>query len=90
MARATARSGSSDSAAAIVTISAPTKAKITITTPDRTVTAPGGDEAAVGGEVATGRASRRRRSPSRQPAAIAMKAMIAATLIDANQNSNSP
>src|SRR5918912_660096 len=36
-ARATARSGSLDSPAAIVTISAPTNANITITTPDKTV-----------------------------------------------------
>ena len=29
-------------------------------------------------------------TPSRKPAEMTMKAMIAATLIDANQNSNSP
>ena len=34
--------GSSDSAAAIVAISAPTKAKITITMPDRIATPPSG------------------------------------------------
>jgi len=42
VARVTFCSGSSDSAAAIVTISAPTKAKITITTPERIVTMPAG------------------------------------------------
>jgi hypothetical protein len=42
LARATARSGWSASAAAIVTISAPTKAKMTTTTPESTVTPPFG------------------------------------------------
>ena len=89
VARATARSGSSDSAAAIVTISAPTKAKITTTTPDSTVTPPSGKK-----PPCAVRFDRPGESPppmpSSQPSPIAMKTMIAATLIEANQNSNSP
>ena len=89
MARATARSGSSDSAAAMVTISAPTKAKITITTPERIVTPPSGAKPPWAVRLLRPGESPAP-TPSRKPAAIAMKAMIAATLIDANQNSNSP
>ena len=48
----TARSGLSDSAAAIVAISAPTIEKITVTTPAVTAEAAVGEEAAVRGEVA--------------------------------------
>ena len=77
--------GSSDSAAAIVAISAPTKAKITITIPDRIATPPLGVKPPSAVSWPT--------PPPRDHvdrAAITMKATIAATLIDANQNSNSP
>ena len=73
----------------MVTISAPTKAKITITTPGEDRHAALWREAPVGGEVR--QAGRGAAADAEQEAgAIAMKAMIAATLIDANQNSNSP
>jgi hypothetical protein len=82
-------SGSADSAAAIVTISAPTNAKITITTPDRIVTMPSGAKPSW-----LVRLERPGESPppipSRKPMAMTMKATIATTLMPANQNSNSP
>ena len=72
-----------------MTISAPTKAKITITMPDRTVTGPAGKKPSWAVRFESPGESPPP-IPSSQPAAIAMNAMIAATLIEANQNSNSP
>ena len=87
--RATARAGSLDSAAATVVISAPVSEKNTVTAPGQHRDQPLGHEAAVAvrlpkvdpvGEV----------QPKAKAAASAMKTMIAATLMEANQNSNSP
>ena len=82
-------SGSPDSAAAIVTISAPTNAKITITTPARICTIPEGAKPSL-----LVRFERPGESPppipNRKPSAIRMNATIATTLMPANQNSNSP
>ncbi len=87
--RTTAFSGSFDSAAATVVISAPTSEKNTVVTVATTGTQPLGAKppwsvrfanVAPSGEV----------SPNAKAAATRMKAMIAATLIDENQNSNSP
>ena len=84
----TDRSGSSDSAAAIVAISAPTNAKITITTPVSTLPMPSG--AKPPSPVRCEKPTSLPVSPSANASASTMNAMIAATLIDANQNSNSP
>ena len=83
----TLRPGSSDSAAAIVAISAPTKAKMTITTPDRTAIPPSGAKPSGSVRFVTPPSPN---SPSTNAPVSRMKAMIAATLIEANQNSNSP
>ena len=88
-ARATARSGSSDSAAAMVAISAPTIEKITVTTAAPSANAPLGRKppCAVRLEKSIsllGHRPKTKRVPS------ARKARIAATLMPANQNSNSP
>jgi hypothetical protein len=73
----------------MVTISAPTKAKITTTMPLSSERAPSG--AKPPSAVKFDRPGESPPpSPRSQPTPIAMKAMIAATLIEANQNSNSP
>jgi len=72
-----------------VTISAPTKAKITTTIPLSRLAAPSGAKPPPVVRFASPGESPEP-SPNSQPAPIRMKAMIAATLIDANQNSNSP
>lgn len=87
--RATARDGESDSAAAIVAISPPMIANITETTALSTATPPSGrkppwevrllSDAPVSGMAPNSAASMSR-----------TKTMIAATLIEVNQNSNSP
>ena len=84
------RADSLDSAAAIVAISAPQSEKITVVMPAEHGDRPERREAAVRDEVAE--AGRRRRPESRAPQepAMTMKTMMAATLIEANQNSNSP
>src|SRR5690349_21482052 len=83
------RFDSADSAAATVTISAPTIEKITVVVPLRIAIQPNGakpwwavrlDKPGLTGFF----------TPSSQPAAITMNTTIAATLMDANQNSNSP
>ena len=87
--RATTLLGSADSAAAMVAISAPTRAKITLVTPPRTGHSPLGmkppwatrlEKVGPVGEV----------TPNTKSPAIRMKTMIAATFMDENQNSNSP
>jgi hypothetical protein len=89
VALATARSGSADSAAAMVTISAPTKAKMTTTMPERTVMPPCGKNPPCAVRLLSPGESPLP-SPSSQPTPIRMKRRIAATLMEANQNSNSP
>ena len=88
-ARATAFSGSDDSAAAIVAISGPTIEKITVTMPTVIAPAPIGMNPPwlVRLEKSADLFGHR---PRTKQAPIAMKARIAATLIPANQNSNSP
>src|SRR5262245_9735171 len=80
---------SEDSAAATVTISAPTMEKITVVTPVRMAAQPNGTKPppvvrlpSPGDEGLP--------TPSNHEAATTMNTTIAATLIDANQNSNSP
>src|ERR1700730_6922316 len=86
---ATARAGSCDSAAAMVVISAPVSEKYTVTAPASTATQPFGMKppyalrlrnVAPVGEV----------KPQAYAAASAMNTTIAATFMEANQNSNSP
>ena len=86
---ATALSGSEDSAAAIVAISAPTIEKITVTTPTVIAATPNGKNPPWLHRLEKssdlfGHKPRTKSEPS------AMNTMIAATLIPANQNSNSP
>ena len=80
---------SADSAAATVTISAPTIEKITVVTPPRIAAQPNGakpwcavrfEKPGLDGLP----------TPSSHEAATTMNTTMAATLIDANQNSNSP
>ena len=81
------RAGSGLSAAAMVAISAPTSAKITVTTPLSTAVIPKGAKPRSATRFCawpTGSCPNRKIAPNR------MKAMMAATLIEANQNSNSP
>src|SRR5689334_24156769 len=80
---------SADSAAATVTISAPTIEKMTVVTPVRIAVQPNGAKpwCAVRFEMP---GLDGLPTPSSQPAATTMNTTIAATLIDANQNSNSP
>ena len=86
---AIARSGSADSAAAIVAISGPTMEKITVTTATVTAPTPSGkkppcDHRLEKSMLLWGHTPVTYSEPS------AMKTMIAATLIPANQYSNSP
>src|ERR1700756_2625887 len=87
--RATARAGCSDSAAAMVVISAPVSEKYTVSAPAGTASHPRGarppqalrlEKVGPSGE----------RKPQAYAVASAMNTRIAATLIEANQNSNSP
>ena len=85
----TARSGSSDSAAAIVAISAPTIEKMTVTMPTVIAPKPSGMNPPWAHRLEKsidlfGHKPRTKSEPS------AMNTMIAATLMPANQNSNSP
>ncbi len=86
---ATALSGSADSAAAIVAISAPTIEKITVTMPTVIAPKPIGmnPPCSVRFEKSIDLPGQ---SPNTKHAPIAMNAKIAATLMPANQNSNSP
>ena len=80
---------SADSAAATVTISAPTMEKMTVVTPPRMAAQPKGANPWCAERLASpGLASLP--APSNQPAAMTMNTTMAATLMDANQNSNSP
>ena len=86
---ATALSGSDDSAAAIVAISAPTIEKITVTTPTVIAMTPNGKNPPWLHKLEKsidlfGHKPRTNSEPS------ARNTMIAATLMPANQNSNSP
>src|SRR5512138_444148 len=80
---------SADSAAATVTISAPTIEKMTVVTPVRMAAQPNGAKpwCAVRFEMP---GLDGLPTPSSQPAATTMNTTMAATLIEANQNSNSP
>src|SRR5579862_3800488 len=87
--RATARAGSFDSAAAMVVISAPVREKYTVTAPESTATQPLGAKPPYWVRLAkVGPAPEV--SPKAKAAARQMNATIAATLMEANQNSNSP
>ena len=80
---------SADSAAATVTISAPTMEKITVVMPLRIAIQPKGAKPWCAVRFARpGLAGFF--TPISQPAAMTMNTTIAATLIEANQNSNSP
>ena len=84
-----ARSGSADSAAAMVAISAPTIEKITTTMPEKSAPTPLGKRPPCSVRLEKSRLVPGHR-PSTNSAPSAMKTMIAATLIPANQYSNSP
>src|SRR5687767_909822 len=87
--RATARAGSADSTAAMVTISAPIIEKITVVTAASTESQPFGAKPPWATRLANpdpGGVIR----PKECAAATRMNAMIAVTLIEENQNSNSP
>src|SRR5678815_4124111 len=80
---------SADSAAATVTISAPTIEKMTVVTPLRIMTQPkGANPWCAVRWLKPGLAGFF--TPINQPAATTMNTTIATTLMDANQNSNSP
>src|SRR4051794_39128227 len=87
--RTTAFSGSVDSAAATVVISGPTKEKNTVVTVASTGTQPIGAKPPCAVRLASV-APCGDVMPNAWAAATRMKAMIAATLIEENQNSNSP
>ena len=87
---ATALSGSADSAAAIVAISAPTIEKITVTMPTVIAPTPIGMNPPWLRQVREVHRLVRATARTRKHAPSAMNAMIAATLMPANQNSNSP
>src|SRR5689334_21671157 len=80
---------SADSAAATVTISAPTIEKMTVVTPVRIAVQPNGAKPWCAVRFETPGLCGLP-TPSSQPAATMMNTTMAATLIDANQNSNSP
>src|ERR1700754_3014023 len=85
----TAFSGSEDSAAAIVAISGPTIEKITVTMPTVMTPAPSGMNPPCSVRVEKSM-DLPGHNPKTKHAPIAMNARIAATLMPANQNSNSP
>ncbi len=80
---------SADSAAATVTISAPTIEKITVVTPPSVASQPNGAKPPCAVRFETPGLGALP-APSNHPAATTMNTTIAATLMDANQNSNSP
>src|SRR3954447_9418255 len=86
---ATARSGFADSAAAIVAISAPTMEKITVTTPTVIARAPSGKNPPWVHRLEKS-SDLSGHNPSTNSEPSPMNTTIAATLIPANQNSNSP
>src|SRR5262245_49332467 len=81
--------GSSDSAAATVTISAPQSEKTTVVAPASTATQPNGAKPPRLSRFENAAPSALVRPNTCVPA-IAMNATMAPTLIEANQNSNSP
>src|SRR6188472_3013224 len=87
--RATARAGSGDSTAAMVTISAPIMEKITVGTAATTASQPLGAKPPCAVRLANP-VPPDEMSPNAYAAATRMKAMMAVTLIEENQNSNSP
>ncbi len=86
---ATARSGSDDSAAAIVAISAPTIEKITVTMPTVIAPKPIGMNPPCHHRLEKS-SDLFGHNPSTNSAPRPMNTRIAATLMPANQNSNSP
>src|SRR4029079_3913115 len=86
---ATASPGSDDSAAAIVAISAPTMEKITVTTPTVTAVTPSGKNPPWAHRLEKP-IDLSGHKPNTKSPPRAMNATIAATLMPANQNSNSP
>src|SRR6476659_6627258 len=84
-----ARSGSSDSAAAMVATSAPTIEKITTTMAENTAPTPFGKNPPCAYRLEKSRLDPGH-SPNTYSDPITRKMMIAATLIPANQYSNSP
>src|SRR5215510_13998378 len=87
--RATARAGSGDSTAAMVTISAPIIEKITVGTAETAVSLPLGAKPPWAVRLVNPVPPGEMR-PKAYAAATRMKAMMAVTLIEENQNSNSP
>src|SRR5512136_2932573 len=83
------RAGSSDSAAAIVAISAPHRAKMVEATPAITAAHPCGANPPCRVRLAKDGGAPEVNPKANAPASR-MKTMIAATLIEENQNSNSP
>src|SRR5258707_414940 len=87
--RATARAGSADSAAAMVTISAPIIENMTVVTAARTARYPRGEKPSWMYRLKTVGPMPEVR-PKAYEAARSMKTMMALTLMEENQNSNSP
>ncbi len=87
--RATARAGSADSTAAMATISAPIIEKITVVTAASAASAPFGAKPPCANRLENPGAGPAM-SPKAWAPATRMKAMMADTLIEENQNSNSP
>ena len=90
VALAMARSGSFDSAAAMVAISAPTIEKITTTMPEKTAPTPLGKNPPCAVRLREVQALVRPDARARTGCRARGRRMIAATLMPANQNSNSP
>ena len=89
VARAIALPGSCDSAAAMVATSAPTMEKITTTMAEKMAPIPSGNQPPCAVRLLKSRALFGH-NPSTNSEPSAMNTMIAATLMPANQNSNSP
>src|SRR4051794_4587468 len=89
VARAMARPGSGDSAAAIVATSAPTMEKITTTMAEKMAPTPRGKKPPWAVRLLKSR-DRSGQTPSTKSRPRARNTMMAATLMPANQNSNSP
>ena len=85
----TARSGSFDSAAAIVAISAPTIEKMTTTMPEKIAPAPLGKNPPCAVRLEKSRLRPGHRPSTKRPPST-RKTQIVATLMPANQYSNSP
>src|SRR6187455_2212754 len=89
VARAIALPGSCDSAAAMVATSAPTMEKITTTMAEKIAPTPSGNKPPYAVRLLKSKALFGQ-IPSTNSEPSAMNAMMAATLMPANQNSNSP